>query len=64
MYCPECESDPCKFFPDEARTRQGYLRYMRQQRELEASPCVLETLFELALLLYLDTTELEDDEEG
>ena len=60
MYCPECETDPCQIIPDEARVSQdAYERWFRLQVELETSRKQLDAIYEHALLLYLDTTELE-----
>jgi len=62
MYCRECDSDPCRFLPDSARTVEGYDRFMR---ELGASRDrtreEVEAIFIHALLLGLDSTELEDE---
>jgi len=61
MYCPECDHNPCRYLPDEARNPEGYRRYMQLQRELECSQQELLELYTHALLLGLDSTELEDE---
>jgi len=63
MYCPECETDPCQLIPDEARVSvAAYERWYRDMVELETSRTQLSRIFEHALFLGLDTTELEHDE--
>jgi len=62
MYCHECDSDPCRYLPDEARTLEGYDQFMRelgQQRERTREE--VEAIFIHALLLGLDSTELDDE---
>ncbi len=60
MYCPECDGDPCRFLPDEARTLEGYERFMSQLwQKRERSREEVEAVFIHALLLGLDSTELE-----
>lgn len=60
MYCYECETDPCKLIPDEARVSvEAYERWYREQVELETSKSELSRIFQHALFLGLDTTEVE-----
>lgn len=65
MYCPECDRDPCQYLPDEARTVAGYDRFMRKLAEnRERSREEVEAIFIHALLLGLDSTELDDERNG
>ena len=62
MYCHECDSDPCRFLPDEARTVEGYDRFMRELgQKRERTREEVEAIYIHALLLGLDSTELEDE---
>ncbi len=64
MYCPECDGDPCRFLPDEARSVEGYERFMNQLWQKRArSRQEVEAIFIHALLLGLDSTELQDEQE-
>jgi len=64
MYCPDCDSDPCRYLPDEARTADGYDRFMRELTESrERTREEVEAIFIHALLLGLDSTELADEQE-
>jgi hypothetical protein len=64
MYCPECDADPCRYLPDEARTVEGYDQFMQQVRaERLYSRQQVEAIFIHALLLGLDSTELTQEHE-
>jgi hypothetical protein len=64
MYCPECDCDPCRFLPDEARTVEGYKRFMSQLwQKRKRSREEIEAIFIHTLLLGLDGTELADEQE-
>ncbi len=65
MYCRECDCDPCRFLPDEARSVEGYEYFMSQLgHKRERSREEIEAVFIHALLLGLDSTELEDEPQG
>lgn len=62
MYCPECNHDPCRYLPDEARTVKGYDRFIRElAQSREHSREKVEIIIIHALLLRLDSTELDDE---
>jgi hypothetical protein len=64
LYCPECGCNPCRFLPDEARTLEGYEYFMSQLgQKRERSRKEVEAVFIHALLLGLDSTELEKEQE-
>jgi hypothetical protein len=64
MYCPECDHDPCCYLPDEARTVEGYDRFMHELAKGRERPREdVEAIFIHALLLGLDSTELDDERE-
>jgi len=61
MYCHECDSDPCRYLPDEARTVDGYDRFTRElAKSRERTREEVEAIYIHALLLSLDSTELDD----
>lgn len=65
MYCPECDHDPCRFLPDEARTVAGYDRFMHELAEnRERTREEVEAICIHALLLGLDSTELGDERDN
>jgi hypothetical protein len=62
MFCPECGRDPCRYLPDEARTVEGYDRFMRELgQKRERTREEVKAIFIHALLLGLDSTELDDE---